>query len=74
MLPERCSKVSSIAGKPRHIYLRQSRPYQPKACFLFRLSLRVDHFLRWPALKSCSSTRRFELEKMLSQVISCTNY
>ena len=39
------------------------RPYQPRACFLFRLSLRVDPFLRWPAVKSFSSTHRFQLGK-----------
>ena len=39
MSPESCSKVFSTDGKPRHIPLRQSRPYQPRACFLF-----VFHF------------------------------
>ena len=44
MSPESCFKVLSAAGKPRHIPLRQSRPYHPRACFVFRLSLRVDVF------------------------------
>ena len=66
MSPESCSKVSSTAGKLCHVPLRQSRQYQPRACFLFRLSLRVDPFLRWPALISFSSTHRFQLGKILS--------
>ena len=67
MSPESCSRFSSTAGKPRHIPLRQTRPYQPtRSCFLFRLSLRVDPFLRWPALESCSSTYRFQLGKTWS--------
>ena len=61
MSTESCVKVLSAAGKPRHITLRQSRPYQPTAYFRFRLSLRVDPFLRWPALKSFSSAHRFQL-------------
>ena len=68
---ESCSKVLSTAGKPRHIPQRQSRPYQPRACFLFRLSLRVHPCLRWPALKSFSSTHRFQLGNILSQVLYC---
>ena len=67
MSPESCSRFSSTAGKPRHIPLRQTRPYQPtRSCFLFHLSLRVDPFLRWPALESCSSTYRFQLGKTWS--------
>ena len=50
----------------RHIPLRQSRPCKPRACFRFRPSLRVDPFLRWPALNSFSSTHRFQLGKILS--------
>ena len=57
---EPCSKVLSTAGKPRHMLLRQSRSYQPRACFLFRLSRRVNPFLRWSALKSFSSTDSFQ--------------
>ena len=59
MSPESCSKVLSAAGKPRHI---------PRARFLFRLSLRVYPFLRWPGLKSFSSTHRFQLGKIWSHV------
>ena len=70
MSPESCSKLSSKAGKPRHIPLRQSRLYQPRACFLFRLSLRVDPVFRWPALKSFSSTYRFQPGKTLSTNLS----
>ena len=51
MSPVSCSKILSTAGKTCHIHLRQSRPYQPRACIIFRLSLRIDPFLRWPALK-----------------------
>ena len=50
-------------SKPRHIPLRQSRPYQPRTCFHFRLAIRVDLFLRWPALKRFRSTHRFQLRK-----------
>ena len=50
----------------RHIPLRQSRPCKPRACFRFRPSLRVDPFLRWPALNSFSSTHRFQLGKTMS--------
>ena len=64
MSPESCSKVLSAAGKPRYIPLRQSRPYQRRACFVFLLSLRVDPFLRYPALKSFSSTHSFHLGNM----------
>ena len=74
MSPESCSKVFCTASKPRHIpLLRQSRPYQPRSCFLFRLSLRVDPFLRWPALKSFSSTHRFQLGKILSANLYSSN-
>ena len=66
MLPESCSKVFSTAGKPGHITLRQSRPYQLRSCFLFRRTLRVEPFLRWPALKRLSSTHRFQLGTILS--------
>ena len=64
--PESCSKVLSAAGKPRNRPLRQSRPYQLRACFLYRLVLRVGPFLRWPAIKRFSSTHRFQLGKILS--------
>ena len=74
MSPEPCSKVSSRAGKPRHIPLRQSRHYKPRACFLFHRSLRFDPFLRWPALKCFRSTHRYQLEKKWSQAIYCINY
>ena len=60
---ESCSKVSSAAGKPRYTPPRQSRPYQPRACFLLRLSLRVEPFLIWPALKNLCSSHRFHLGK-----------
>ena len=39
---KRRSPTTRTACKPRHIPLRQSRPYQPRACFIFRLSLPVD--------------------------------
>ena len=55
-----CSQVLSTAGKPR-IPLRQSRPYKPRACNLFRLSLRVDPFHRWPVVKRLRSTHRLQL-------------
>ena len=61
MSPESHFKVLCAASKPYSIYLRQSRPYQPRACFLFRLWLGVDSFLRWPALKSFSWTHHFQL-------------
>ena len=41
--------------------LRHSRPCQRRACFRFRLSIRVDPFLRWPALKSFSSIHGSQL-------------
>ena len=69
MSTESYSKVLRAAGIPRYIPLRQSRPYQPRACFLFRLSLRVDPFLRWPALKSFS-THRFQLGNTLKSYSS----
>ena len=62
------------AGKLRHIPLRQSRPYHPRACFLFRLSLRVDAFLRCPALKSFSSTDCFQLEKYWARICKAVVY
>ena len=67
MSPESCSKaLIKYSWQTVHIPLWQSRPYQPRACFLFRLSIRVDPFLRWPAPKSFSSTHRFQLGKILS--------
>ena len=74
MSPESCFKVLVATGKPRYISLRQSRPYQPRACFLFRLSLRVGPFLRWPALKCFSSTRRFQPEKYWAQICTAVAY
>ena len=41
-----------------------------KVMFIFRLSPRVDCFLRWPALKSFSSTHRFQLGKYWARI--CT--
>ena len=41
----------------------QSRPHQLRACFLFRLSLGVDPFLRWPPIQTFRSTHRFHLGK-----------
>ena len=73
MSQESCSKVLSTAGEPRHVPLRQSRPYQSRACFLFRLSHRVDPFLRWQALKSFSPTHRSQLGKILSVNLYSSN-
>ena len=56
------SKVLSAAGKPRYIRLWQSRPYQPRACFLFSFSSRVDPILRWPALKVAGWPTAFNSE------------
>ena len=44
----RQSRVPQLA---HHVPLRQSRPYEPRSCVHFRLSHRVDSFLRWSALK-----------------------
>ena len=56
-------------------YLYDNRdPINQRAYFLFRLSLQVDPFLRWPALNCFSLTHRFQPGKMLSQVIYCTNF
>ena len=71
---ESCSKVWRTAEKPRHIPLRQSRPYQTGACFHFPLTLRVDPFLLWPTLERFNSIHRFQLGKIWSRVIYCTNY
>ena len=74
MSPESCSKVLSTAGKPRHILLRQSRPYQPRACFVFRLSLWADPFLRWPALKVSAQPTVFSGEKHWAWICTAIMY
>ena len=70
-----CSQVLSTAGKPR-IPLRRSRPYKPRACYLFRHSRRVDPFDRWPVFKRLRSTHRLQLRagsSIKAEISSATN-
>ena len=50
---------SFLAGKPRHIPLRQTTTISTEGVFIFRLSLRADPFLPWPALERFRSTHLF---------------
>ena len=55
-----CPELSAMYGRT-YIYMlcdHITLIYHLKACFLFRLSLQVDHFLRWPAFQRLSSTIR----------------
>ena len=65
MSPELCSKVLRTAGKPRHLPLRQSRPCQPRACFLFVFQFELTLFSDGQ-LNSFSSTHHFQLGNVLS--------
>ena len=69
MSPELCSKVSSTAGKPRHIHLRQSRPHQPRACFLYRLQFGLT-------LSPMASPQEFHLDPpfLTGKILSANLY
>ena len=70
MSPKSCSNVFSTAGTLRFLPPRQSRPYQPRACFLLRLSFRVDPFLQWKNIERESVQQQY-IQRVVVNCVFC---